>query len=81
MRYTTLTTFQLFILAIIVGFISAGLVLAVKKYDELQLLPIVTVSPTGECIKVTNFENGHAFGCPDVNVLLRRYRKAIIETP
>jgi len=75
MRYTTLTSIQLFILAIIVGLISGGMVLAAQKYQEIQLLPIVTVTPGGECVKVTNFENGHAFGCPDVNVLLRRYRK------
>lgn len=75
MRYTTLTSIQLFILAIIVGLISGGMVLAAQEYQEIQLLPVVTFAPGGECVKVTNFENGHAFGCPDVNVLLRRYRK------
>lgn len=75
MRYTTLTYLQLFVLAIIVGLISAGLVLAAMKYEALKLLPEVTTTHTGECVKVTNFENGHAFGCQDVDVLLRRYRK------
>lgn len=62
-------------MSIIVGLISGGMVLGAKKYEELQLLPLVTTTPGGECIKVTNFENGHAFGCPDVDVLLRKYRK------
>lgn len=75
MRYTNLSNLQLFIFALLVGLISGGIVVAVKKYEELQLLPVVTVSPTGQCIKVTNFENGHAFACQDVDVLLRRYRK------
>lgn len=75
MRYTTLTNLQLFVMSIIVGLISGGMVLGAKKYEELQLLPLVTTTPGGECIKVTNFENGHAFGCPDVDVLLRKYRK------
>jgi hypothetical protein len=74
-RYTNLTNFQLFLLALLTGLIAAALVLAATKYEELKLLPEVTVSPTGQCIKVTNFENGHAFACPDVDVLLRRYRK------
>ena len=76
-RYTTLTYTQLFILAIIVGLISAGLVLAAMRYEQLKLLPEVAVTPGGECIKVTNYENGHAFGCPDVDVLLRKYRKTV----
>ena len=79
MRYTTLTSIQLFVLAIVVGLISGGMVVAALKYQEIQLLPVVTLTPAGECIKVTNFENGHAFGCPDVNVLLRRYRKEMTQ--
>lgn len=75
MRYTNLNHVQLFVLALLVGLISGGIVVAVKKYEELKLLPIVTVSPTGECIKVTNFENGHAFTCQDRDILLRKYRK------
>lgn len=74
-RYTNLTNGQLFTLAVLVGCLSSAINVAVRKYDELQLLPAVTVNPAGQCIKVTNFENGHAFGCPDVDVLLRRYRK------
>lgn len=76
-RYTTLTTFQLFILAIITGLIAGGLVLVHSLYSTYVLLPEVTITPAGACIKVRNFENGHAFSCPDVDVLLRRYRKVL----
>ena len=74
-RYTTLTNPQLFTMTLLTGLIAGALVLAATKYEQIKLLPIVTLSPTGQCVKVTNFENGHAFTCPDVDVLLRRYRK------
>ncbi len=79
MRFVALSQFQLFIFAVIVGLISGGVVIGFKKYEDLKLLPVVTFSATGECVKVVNFENGHAFGCPDVNVLLRRYRKEVVQ--
>jgi hypothetical protein len=74
MKYTTLTNAQLFLLAILTGLIAAGTLLVYRVYSDYRLLPQVHQTPSGECIKVVNFENGHAFGCPDVNVLLRRYR-------
>lgn len=76
-RYTTLTNFQLFVLAIITGLIAGGLVLAHSMYTSYNLLPQVQFAPGGQCLKVLNFENGHAFTCPDVDVLLRRYRKVL----
>jgi hypothetical protein len=75
MKYVVLNQLQLFVLAITVGLISSAMVIGVQKYDALQLLPVVTVDGAGQCVKVTNFENGHAFGCQDVDVLLRRYMK------
>jgi len=78
-RYITLTQFQLFLFAIIVGVISGGLVIGFNKYQDVRLLPVVSFTEAGQCIKVTNFENGHAFGCPDVDVLLRRYRKEYVK--
>jgi len=78
-RYTTLTNFQLFLLALITGLIAGGLGLAQSMYREYTLLPEVTLDRAGQCVKVTNFENGHAFACPDVDVLLRRYRKVIAQ--
>ena len=79
MRFVTLSQFQLFIFAVIVGLISGALVIGSQRYEADKLLPVVTFTQAGACVKVTNFENGHAFGCPDVDVLLRRYRKEYVK--
>jgi len=73
-RYTTLTYFQVFLLALLTGFIAGAVVLAYTQYTAYRVLPQVVSGADGKCVKVVNFENGHAFGCPDVDVLLRRYR-------
>jgi len=79
MRFVTLSQLQLFIFAVIVGLICGGMVIGFQKYEDNKLLPVVTLTQSGACVKVTNFENGHAFGCPDVDVLLRRYRKDYVK--
>lgn len=79
MRFVTLSQFQLFFMSVIVGLIASGAVIGFNKYEEIKLLPIVTFTAGGECVKVVNFENGHAFSCPDVDVLLRRYRKEYVK--
>jgi len=43
-------------------------------YMDYRLLPVVHKDASGTCTKVENFENGHAFNCADVDVILRRYR-------
>ena len=79
MRFVTLSQLQLFIFAIVVGLIAGGTVIGFKKYEDIKLLPIVTLTQSGQCVKVTNFENGHAFACQDVDVLLRQYRKEYVK--
>lgn len=79
MRFVTLSQIQLFIFATVVGLISGGLVIACNKFEQLKLLPVVTLTQGGQCVKVTNFENGHVFACQDVDVLLRRYRKEFVK--
>lgn len=75
MRYVNLTSFQLFLLAVITGFLAAAISIGYGLYREYRALPEVIKNAGGECIKVLNFENGHAFNCNDVNVLLRKYRE------
>ena len=41
---------------------------------DYRTLPVVNYDKTGACTSVQNYENGHAFNCADVDVLLRRYR-------
>lgn len=74
MRFTTLSTLQLLGLAIAMSALTAVLVSINSWYMDLRLLPMVHKDAAGVCIKVENFENGHAFNCNDVDVILRRYR-------
>lgn len=74
MKYVTLTNLQLFIMTVLTGAIAGAILILFTMYQDWRILPQVLQTPVGECIKVVNFENGHAFSCPDVNVLLRRYR-------
>jgi hypothetical protein len=76
-KYTTLTNMQLLIMTLLTGLIAAAISVLFTMYQEYRVLPTVFTSPTGECIKVVNYQNGHAFGCPDVNVLLRQYRTEV----
>lgn len=69
-----LSSYQLLGLAIVISVLVSLLQAINSSYREYRLLPEVHVDKAGACIKVINFENGHAFGCQDVNVLLRRYR-------
>jgi hypothetical protein len=74
MRYITLTSWQLVVLSLLVSIMVAAIVSINTWYLETRVLPEVHVDGSGQCINVVNFENGHAFNCNDVNVLLRRYR-------
>ena len=57
--------------------LTAVLVSVNSWYILWSQLPVVHYDKTNACVKVENFENGHAFNCQDVDVLLRRYRKHI----
>ena len=77
MKYTTLSTVQLLVLAIVMSVLTAVLVSVNSWYILWTELPVVHYDKTNACVKVENFGNGHAFNCQDVDVLLRRYRKHI----
>lgn len=77
MRYTVLNTLQLFIMTTLTGLISGAIVILFVLHHDYKLLPVVVKAVTGECIKVVNYQNGHAFSCHDVDVLLRQYRVQI----
>jgi hypothetical protein len=74
LKFTTLSTTQLLIMTLLTGLIAGAISIGFSLYREYIVLPQVFKNPAGECIKVVNFVNGHAFACPDVNVLLRQYR-------
>lgn len=73
-RYYYVTNLQLFLAAIVIGVIAAGLVTINNKVDTYLQLPVVTKSSDGKCQSVLNFKNGDAFTCNDVGTILRRYR-------
>lgn len=73
-RFINLTSLQLLILAVLMSLLVSTLVALNSWYMDYRLLPEVHVDGAGACTKVVNFENGHAFNCNDVNVILRRYR-------
>lgn len=74
MRFTTLNGIQLFALAILIALLSTTLTCINTWYLDQRLLPMVYRDAGGVCMKVENFENGHAFNCNDVDVILRRYK-------
>lgn len=78
MRFTTLTTVQLLIMTLLIGLIAGAMNVSFMMYSRYILLPTVVKTVTGECVKVMNYENGHAFSCPDVDVLLRQYRTELV---
>lgn len=72
--YYQVSNFQLFVMALLIGIISAALItinIAVKEYFQL---PLVTLTSDDKCVSVLNFKNGEAFVCGDVGMILRNYR-------
>jgi hypothetical protein len=74
MKYNVISTVQLIMLGVLIGLISGIVIILNSTWRNHNLTPQVFVRPNGECVKVLNFENGHAFTCPDKDILLRRYR-------
>jgi hypothetical protein len=80
-HYIVLSQLQLTLLSVLVSLLTTFGITINTYYSEYQKLPVVHIDKTGSCIKVVNFENGHAFNCADVNVLLRKYRVANEKVP
>lgn len=79
MKYTTLSTAQLLLMTVLMAVLSAILVAVNTWYIVFTQLPLVHIDTAGACVKVDNFQNGHAFNCNDVGVLLRQYRSKTAE--
>lgn len=74
-KYYQVSGFQLFMMAVIVGVISAALITINTAVQEYLQLPMVHFS-NDQCVVVSNYKNGDAFTCSDVDVVLRKYRTA-----
>ncbi len=77
MKFITISQAQLVALAILVSIVSTAFVSTLYMVLFYSQLPVVHIDKNNGCVKVDNFENGHAFNCNDVDVLLRRYRKSV----
>lgn len=73
-KYYQVTNAQLFTASILVGIISAALVIINIKTSEYMHLPLVTLDHDGICVTVANYKNGEAYQCADVDTILRNYR-------
>jgi hypothetical protein len=66
-------TFMVFLMSIIISAI-----LIINNYAMIYFSLPEVYSKDDACVKVVNYENGHAFNCNDVNVILRKYRKVSV---
>lgn len=79
MAYYTVSGNQMFFNSIMIAILTAVLVEGINITKEYYYLPKVVVGKDNACVKVINYENGHAFNCQDVDVILRKYNKVIEE--
>jgi hypothetical protein len=79
--FITMSPAQFLSSSLLVGVIAGGITVLNSMYQEHRLLPVVVQAETGECMKVVNFDNGHAFNCADKDVVLRRYRVTAFTEP
>lgn len=77
--YHQVTTFQLFLMAIITGVISASVIMINSHAMEYLQLPIVQQDNAGTCVNVLSFKNGEVYDCDDVGTILRKYRIKKVE--
>jgi len=73
-KFYQVSSFQLFTMAILTGIIAAAIITINITVRDFLLLPVV-VQNNDKCINVINYKNGDAYGCEDVGVVLRNYRK------
>ena len=77
MKYNLINNAQLIFASVLMGLIAGLITVSYLIWQDYRTLPIVTKTRAGQCIKVVNFVNGHAFACSDVDVVLRQYRSEL----
>ena len=76
MNFYTVSTKQIVIFSVVTSLLTVALIEINSVLKNYFVLPEVHVNAKdNSCIKVVNYENGHAFNCQDVDVVLRKYRK------
>lgn len=75
-KYYTVSAWQLIFISLLTCVLTVGLFEINSLVKEHFVLPEVHFTTRDNtCIKVVNYENGQAYNCNDVNVILRKYRK------
>lgn len=74
MALYTVSMKQLIINSLLISLVSASLVILFMVAKEYFIdLPDVYKNLDGKCIKVINYQNGDAYNCNDVDIVLRKY--------
>jgi hypothetical protein len=73
-KYFQVTTFQLLTMAVLTGVVAAAIVIINIRINEYLQLPEVDFNSDGQCVSVANYQNGEAYQCTDVGLVLRNYR-------
>lgn len=66
---------QLAVNSLLIGAVAGLTVIAFQLWHNYRLLPTVEQDVTGTCLRVINYQNGDAYNCSDVDVVLRNYKK------
>lgn len=78
-KYYSVSSLQLILISLLTCILTISLFEINSLVKEYLSLPEVMISTKdNSCIKVVNYENGQAYNCNDVNVILRKYRKIIV---
>lgn len=78
-KYYNVSSLQLTIMSLLICILTISLFEINSLIKEYISLPEVMISTKDNlCIKVINHENGQAYNCNDVNIILRKYRKIIV---
>lgn len=73
-KYYQVSGTQLFIVSVLIGIIAAALITINIMIKEFLMLPVVITDSDNRCINVVNYQNGDAYTCSDVSIILRNFR-------
>lgn len=78
MSYYIVSSKQLTFVTLLICVLTVSLIEINNQIKEYLLLPEVVIKNSdNSCIKVINYNNGEAYNCQDVDIILRKYRKVI----
>jgi len=78
MSYHIVSSKQLTITTLLICVLTTSLIEINTQLKEYLSLPEVVIkSSDNSCIKIINYENGQAYNCNDVDIILRKYRKVL----